>query len=124
MSSTSTRGLLFRFLGFALAPWAVVYLAEFAFWPSVYFTMPICFPFTAYTYDTALGRYTALHNDAFLYILMASYSIVVGLLATYFSRNRGVARATLGFLLATGAGALVVHGVAHVVGGIFWYDTP
>jgi hypothetical protein len=102
-------------------PWAVIYVAIFAWWVSWYFLAPLLFPLTAYMFSDG---WTVFSLDRMGWPINIVYSILVAAIATWLGRMLTLRKAIAVYAGTVVSGAVVVHAVMAALGYRYWYDTP
>ncbi|HEY9035073.1 MAG TPA: hypothetical protein VIN71_14120 [Pseudomonadales bacterium] len=109
---------------FSTCPAVIVFCLGFIAWPSVYLTIPVFYPYAAYSTNASAYYPTIFHMNAFGHWFFAGHSLVVGILSALSSRSSSWGKACMLYGVYAGCEALFVHIALHLIGFSYVMEAP
>lgn len=107
---------------YAVGPWALLILAIYTWFMTMYILAPIFLPFSAYSFSG--GAWTIFSEKQWGMPINIAYSAVLASLATWLGRRLSFLKSLGFFCLLAILIALLVHSAMALLGYDYWYDTP
>jgi branched-subunit amino acid transport protein len=115
---------IIKFVVICGLPAIIIYGLGFIVWTSSYITVPVFFPFSPYSRDTATWSQTIFHTSNYGWYFFAGYSILIAAVVTWITREKSWLVSLGVYCGVLAVASIMVHVALQMLGYHYYMDVP